>query len=227
MRSLTLGLVCSILLSAGCSGSLGSGGSGGTTASGTGGSATGGRGGAIGTGGTPGAGGSPGTVTLQVVLPSGETFCDENASCSSTQHLTLTTASGQPLALNPVGCGVSCASCAPIPCPEVPVIACPAGNYGVAVTGSTFTWDGTYSENDACEPTGASVAINCVAQKIAAPGTYVAQFCATPGTLSPTDGGGQLCTPSGASECGSVEFTFPSSKPVVISLPDDRVPPQL
>ena len=227
MRLLAPGLVYSVLLVIGCSGSLGSGGSGGTKGSGTGGSATSGTGGAIGTGGTPGAAGSPGTITLQIVLPSGETFCDENASCTSTQHLTLTTASGQPLALGSVGCGVSCSSCAPTPCPEVPVIACPAGNYGVAVTGSTFTWDGTYSENDACEPTSGAVAINCVAQKIAAPGTYIAQFCATPGVLSTTDGGGQLCTPTDLTECASVEFTFPSSQPVVISLPDDRVSPQL
>src|SRR6185437_6318321 len=125
MRLLAPGLLCSLAVSLlyGCSGSLGGGGTGGSA-------------------------GSPGTVTLQIALPAGETFCDENRSCTSTQHLTIMTASGQPLALGSAGCGVQCSSCASIPCPELPVIACPAGNWGTAVSSSNFVWDGSYTEND-------------------------------------------------------------------------------
>ena len=222
MRLLAPGLLCSLAVSLlyGCSGSLGGGATGGTPGAGT--------GGAPGSGGTPGMGGvrgtggsagSPGTVTLQIALPAGETFCDENPSCTSTQHLTIMTAAGQPLALGSAGCGVQCSSCASIPCPELPVIACPAGNWGTAVSSSNFVWDGSYTENDACEPSGASVAISCTASKIAAAGIYLAQFRATPGTLSVTDGGAELCTVTGAETCAQVEFTFPASQPVVLNVP--------
>jgi len=220
MRSLAPGLIFSILLFlfTGCSTSpLVSGGTGGRTGSGT--------GGTTGTGGAGGAAGSPGTVTLQVMFTSGQTFCDENAACSSTQHLSLMTAAGGPLTLSPTGCITSCATCGPVACPEYATIACPAGNWGTAVTGSTFAWDGTYFESGACEPNGASVAIPCVDTKVAPAGTYIAQFCATPGTLSATDGGGALCTATGAEECAAVEFSFPSPQPVVIAFPANLVLP--
>ena len=71
----------------------------------------------------------------------------------------------------------------------MPVIACPAGNYGVAVTDYDVTWDGSYVESGACEPSGASPPLMPDA-KVAPAGTYVARFCATPGTLSTPDGGG-------------------------------------
>ena len=223
MRSLTPGLLCSILLFTGCSTSaLVPGGTGGTTGSGTGGTTGSGTGG---TGGAGGSAGSPGTVTLQVTFSSGQTFCDENAACSSTQHLSVMTAAGQPLTLSPTGCVTSCATCGPLACPEYATIECPAGNRGTAVTASTFTWDGTYFESGACEPNGASVAITCVDTKSAPAGTYIAQFCATPGTLSATDGGGQLCTATGAEECAQVEFSVPSSQPVVIAFPANLVLP--
>jgi hypothetical protein len=172
--------------------------------------------------GSSGAGGSgstfPGTVTLQVGLPPGQTFCDENPACTSTQHLWVSTGSGDPLSLESVGCATSCSACAPTPCPEIPVIACPAGSSGNAVISSTFTWDGSYVESGSCKTTSA-VTIACMASKFAAPGIYVARFCATPGTLSEPDGGGQLCTPTGTQACVEVPFAFPSSQPVVISLP--------
>jgi hypothetical protein len=176
-----------------------------------------------GTGGSGGAGGSastsPGTVTLHFALPPGQTFCDENPSCSSTQHLWVGPSAGQPLSLGTVGCSTPCSTCLPILCPEIPVIACPAGSYGSAVTDSDFTWDGSYVESSSCENTSA-VAISCVAPKFAAPGLYVARFCATPGTLSLPDGGLQpQCTPTGAQSCVEVSFAFPSSQSIAIDLP--------
>jgi hypothetical protein len=220
MRFLAPGLVWSIVLSifSGCSGSLGTGATGGSSGTGSGG--TPGTGGLPGTGGVSGSGGSPGTVTLQIVLPAGQSFCDENPSCTSTQHLTIMNNAGQPLSLGAVGCGVSCSDCAAVPCPLLPVIACPAGNWGTAIANYSFVWDGSYSENDSCEPSGASLAVSCFANKTAPAGIYVAQFCATPGTLSVTDGGAELCTPTAPQSCAKVEFTFPASQPAVINLPN-------
>ena len=220
MRFFTCGLSCAVLLFAGCSASLGTpGGTGGKQTGGGGGTGTGGTG----AGGTAGSGGSPGTTTLQLTLPPTQTYCDENASCTSTQHLFLKTLSGQQLALGSgsVGCGTSCSTCSSTPCPEIPVIACPAGNRGTAVTDATVTWDGSYIESDACEPSGASVAIACTATKLAPAGAYVARFCATPGTLDMTDGGTPSCATTGAEECVEVQFDFPSSQPVSVNLPID------
>jgi hypothetical protein len=198
MRLTRCAAVLSILLLAGCpAGSLGTGGAGGA--------------------GPP----SPGTVTLQVTLPPGQTFCDENPSCTSTQHLWLTTASGEPLTLGGFGCGVNCETCAAIPCPETATIACLAGNWGVAVTNSGVTWDGSYTESGTCEPRGASAAIACTSSRFAPAGKYVARFCATPGTLSTSDGGAAVCTATGPQECLEMPFAFPSSLPVVITLPRD------
>lgn len=204
-------VVSLVLALAGCSGeSLGSGRVGGT--GGTGSTGAGGAGGSAST--------SPGTVTLQLALPPGQTFCDENPSCGVTQHLWVSTSAGALLSLGSVGCSTSCSTCAQVPCPELPVIACPAGSYGSAVTDSSFSWNGAYIESSSCENSSA-VAISCVASRFAAPGIYVARFCATPGTLSQPDGGGQpLCTPSGAQSCVDTSFAFPSSQPVVIALPN-------
>jgi hypothetical protein len=229
MRRLACGVVLGLLSLAGCTpGTLGSPGTGGTTG-------TGDTGGTSATGGTPGTGGAtagtgggglPGTVTLQIVLPPGQSFCDENPSCQTTQHLWLLTAAGQELALYAVGCIPSCSTCAPIPCPDIPVIACPAGNFGVSVTNSSFTWDGSYTESGSCEPTNTNtsvgaVALSCADTKVAAAGSYLARFCATPGTLSAPDGGVQVCTPTGAQECVETRFDFPSTQPVLITLPTD------
>jgi hypothetical protein len=211
MRFLTYGL-WAVLLSAGCSGSLGTLGAGGTGGTGSGGA---------GAAGTVGSAGSPGTTTLQLALAPTQTYCDENASCTSTQHLFLSTLAGQQLMLGSAGCGTSCSTCEPMPCPDIPLIACPAGNWATAVTDSTFTWDGSYTENDSCEPSGASLAITCTASKIAPAGTYIARFCATPGTLAASDGGPQSCAASGAQECVEVPFDFPSSQPVLVALPSD------
>ena len=220
MRLIHSARVLSVLVLAGCSGeSLGGNGTGGVK--GTGGEI--GTGGVTGTGGAGGsAGTSPGTVRLQLEVPTVRTYCDENPSCTSTQHLWVTTASGQALTLGSVGCGLDCGTCSPVPCLETPLIACPAGSWGSAVVTSSFTWDGSYTVSESCEPSGSSVAVSCTAPKFAPAGTYVAHFCATPGTLDLTDGGPPVCTPTGAQECIDVPFVFPapSSAPeVVVALP--------
>jgi hypothetical protein len=182
----------------------------------------GGSGGVTGTGGAAGAGAtSPGTVTLQVTLPPGRSYCDENASCGSTQHLAVETSSGLPLALGTIGCAVPCSTCAAVPCVEPQFVNCPAGSFGVAVTGSSLTWDGSYAEPGGCEPNGSSASISCLTATFAAAGTYVARYCATPGTLATTDGGAPYCTATGPEECVEVPFTFPSSQPITITLPTD------
>jgi hypothetical protein len=214
MRLLRCAGALSILLLAGCpGGSLGGDGTGGAK----------GTGGVTGTGGAGGSGAaSPGTVRLQLEVPTVRRYCDENPSCTSTQHLWLTTASGQALTLGSVGCGVDCETCSAPPCLETPLIACPAGSWGSAVATSSFIWDGSYTVNESCGPTGSSVAISCTAPKYAAPGTYVAHFCATPGTLDLSDGGAAVCTPTGSLECIDVPFVFPapaSAQEVVVALP--------
>ena len=219
MRLLPCGLLTAALLFGGCSGSLGTPGTGGKSGAGTGGAGSGGTG--TGGTGTGGSAGSPGTTTLQLTLPPTRTYCDENASCTSTQHLFLENLSGQQLMLGSAGCGTTCSTCTAIPCPQVPVFACPAGSRGTAVSDSTFTWDGSYTESDSCEPSGASVAIACTATKFVPAGAYVARFCATPGTLGTSDGGAPICTTTGAEECVEVVFDFPSSQPVVVYLPVD------
>jgi hypothetical protein len=60
-----------------------------------------------------------------------------------------------------------------------------------------------------------------MATTIAPVGTYVARFCATPGTLGTSDGGAQSCAVTGAQECVEVQFDFPSSQPVLVALPSD------
>lgn len=184
-------------------------------------------GGTTGSGGISGTGGvggrSPGTTTLRLTLPPTQSFCDENASCSATQHLWILSASGTAFTLGTIGCQVDCSSCTAPPCLEAPIVACPAGTFGVAVNSYDFTWDGSYVESGGCEPNGASpaVALACVYGKFAPPGMYVARFCATPGTLGTPDGGVQTCTATGPQECVEVGFPFPATEPVVITIPTD------
>jgi hypothetical protein len=65
------------------------------------------------------------------------------------------------------------------------------------------------------------VAISCTRSRFAPAGNYVARFCATPGTLGTSDGGAPVCTATGPEECVEAEFVFPSSRPVIITLPTD------
>ena len=207
MCRLPFGLAVYLLALTGCTpGTLGSAtGTGGTT--GTGGS----------TGGTTGTGGaSPGTTTLRITIPATQSFCDENPSCTTTQHLWILNASGQALTLGAVGCTPDCSTCTALPCPELPIVACPAGNFGVAVTSYDYTWDGSYIQSGSC--TSGDLSLNCADAMFATPGRYDARFCATPGTLSVPDGGIQTCTAIGPQECTDVGFDFPAAQPVMITL---------
>jgi hypothetical protein len=167
-------------------------------------------------------------VTFDMVLPSGTSFCDENPACGSTQHLWLMDTTGAALSLGPAYCQTDCSTCQQHACPEYAAILCPAAS-GVAVTDSTFTWDGSYVENGSCvgasAPSGAApTPVACVSSTYAVPGSYFARFCATPGTLEPGDGGPAVCTPTGAQQCTQVSFAYPSSGPVVIALPNTEYP---
>jgi hypothetical protein len=221
MRLLALCTLLASLPLAGCSpGTLGGAGA----TSGTGGIP--GTGGVAGTGGTTGTGGmgstSPGTTTLAISLPPTQSFCDENpSSCSSTQHLWIMTAPGHALTLGSVGCQLDCGSCTYPPCPEVPVIACPTGNFGVAIGSYAFVWDGSYVENGSCAPSTGGLAVSCVNPTYAPPGVYIAHFCATPGTLGTPDGGSPTCTATGPQECVDVDFPFPSPELALVALPAD------
>jgi hypothetical protein len=143
----------------------------------------------------------------------------------STQHFWLADGAAAGLTLGPAYCSVDCATCSEAACPELGAIQCPAGNVGVAVVSSAFTWDGSYVANGSCAavsgPTGpVSRSVACVRQQFAAPGTYTARFCATPGTLENSpDGGAALCTPSGAQVCTEVGFVYPAVQQIAITLP--------
>jgi hypothetical protein len=96
------------------------------------------------------------------------------------------------------------------------------GNFGVAVSDYSFTWNGSYTESGSCAASIGALALACADSKVAPAGSYVARFCATPGTLTAPDGGGaQVCTTTGPQECVEIRFDFPSAQPVVITLPTD------
>ena len=178
---------------------------------------TGGSNGGAGTGANGGSGGDGGlgTVTLQLVVPTATSFCDQTAMCGARgPHITISTADGKDVPMIRPGCGVFCGAngtcdqqgCTPGPC---------AVSQGFAYTGETSNWDGTSVGTSIC---GAGVV--CTTFPHVADGNYVAHMCATPGTLSMSDGGFYpTCTATGPVECIDVPFTMPSATPVVGSLP--------
>jgi hypothetical protein len=157
---------------------------------------------------------SSGTVTFHVVVPGSESFCDQLESCDNGYgHIRITTAAGQVLPM-PLSSSLS-ASCSSNVCQGI------FNNFncyaqGVAVTSGDHDWAGQYQVPSAC---GA----DCLVRTYAPPGQYVAQLCATPGALTPVDGGSlpnlATCTATGPEECGPiVPFTFPSATPVELPL---------
>jgi hypothetical protein len=163
----------------------------------------GGAGGAAGA--TPDAG-KTGSVTLRLVLPSGQSFCDR---CGGITHITILGGVGQTLETGVPSCSTTCSSCAPTLCPAVACLprALPTTN--------DFTWDGTSNTGSTC---GAHV--TCFQPGAAPAGRYVARMCATPGVATPADGGFvSTCTPSGPIQCIDVAFDFPGPSPVVGTLP--------
>jgi hypothetical protein len=177
----------------------------------------GGAGGTTGTGGSSAGGtaGSPGSVTFVLTTSSDVRFCDQLSCASRTTHLSITTLGGQ--AVNwPAGeCGTTdCMTCRQLLCPLAAVL-CPAPE-GVVYTGGTSTWDGSYLATSTCGAAHTS----CSQPQFAAPGRYVAEFCATPGDVSQPDAGFfPICTATGPVQCTQVAFDFPSSTPVQLTLP--------
>jgi hypothetical protein len=171
-----------------------------------------------GPGGT-GAGGSPGTVTFHLTVAGGAAFCDQESCGGAPQHLSIMTSTGVALPTPTTGnCGTtSCTSCQSFLCPEVAIV-CPAPE-GVAYTGEDQTWDGSYGATSTC---GASH-LTCQETKFVLPGRYVAQFCATPGAVTPGDGGPASCDATASAQCTETTFDFPSPSAVTLTLPAAHV----
>jgi hypothetical protein len=181
-----------------------------------------GLGGSTGTGGTPtggsggggSAGGSPGTITFMLTTPSSVSFCDQLTCGGGNQHLSIFTADGTELSWPAgSGCGVDCASCSPMPCPQIAIL-CPASE-GVAYTGGTLTWDGSFTATSSC----GTAHTTCTGPRYAAPGSYVAKFCATVGTVSQPDAGLPVCSSTYPTVCTEATFQYPAAGTVLISLP--------
>lgn len=165
------------------------------------------------TGGRGGTGGSPGTVTFVLTTMSDGAFCDQLTCGGGNQHLTITTPSGDVLNWpGGVGCGTDCSTCRQLACPEL-AIACPAPE-GVVYKGGTVTWDGSFNATSTCGAANTS----CLAPKYAAPGSYVARFCATVGTVTQPDGGLPVCNTNGFQQCTETTFDFPGAGTVQLEV---------
>jgi hypothetical protein len=136
--------------------------------------------------------------------------------------LSISTTTGVALPPSVVGnCGTtSCTSCQAFLCPELAIL-CPAPS-GAAYTGEDQTWDGSYAGTSTC---GASH-VSCAETRFVVPGRYVAEFCATPGTVTPADGGPPACTATGPMQCTQTTFDFPSASTVNLTLPVTNVATQ-
>ena len=148
---------------------------------------------------------SPGTVTFRLSLPSTRTFCDQVDPCSKGPvHFSFVAASGALLWPNLVDrCPTFCSDeCIPTPCPAIP---CGLGS-GVALTGDLeATWDGSHYESAIC-----GINVGCARNKFVAPGNYLVEMCATPGTLKVDETTGvQNCAAMGRQECVAVPFAIP------------------
>jgi hypothetical protein len=161
---------------------------------------------------------SSGSVTFHYVVPSSASFCDQWPGCPNAYaHLRIRTAAGEALRIVASSCWGLCSptdgcgeECYQVYCPP----------QGVAVITEDLAWNGRHDVPSAC---GA----DCLVPTYAPPGPYTAQLCATPGTLTPADGGALFpdlatCTNTGPEVCGpTVPFTFPSATPVELPLVAD------
>ena len=155
---------------------------------------------------------SPGTVTLELTINPSTTFCDHRTLCDVVQHITILTATGQPLGwtanmCEPAQCS---AQCQPASCPT---LACLPDDR--AYSGEQVVWDGNYQEELSCG------GFTCLRSRFAPPGHYLAQMCATAGTFVPGDASpsNAICTPSGHPQCVTIGFDLPGAVPVVGRLP--------
>ena len=170
-----------------------------------------------GTGGTSGLGGSPGTVAFILTTSPSHSYCDQLSCWGGTAHFSIATADGQPVNSYGSGapCGTAdCTTCIQYECPEIGAIACPAPS-GVAYTGGTMSWDGSYFAMSTC----GSTKMACGTTRYMPPGRYVAEFCATQGEVTQPDAGPPVCTATAAQECTQASFDFPSATPVQLTLP--------
>jgi hypothetical protein len=173
--------------------------------------------------GRPPAGGVPdasvGTVTFQVDIPSTAGYCDQVGPCSgSPAHIAITDSAGRSYGqMAPFFCSCSETTCIP----WCLTIFCGGPGYGVAVTAGNQVWQGVYyAASDRCGASCGDV------PHYLPPGPYIAQLCATPGTMSTVDGGQPVCTRTGDPVCGpTVPFIYPSATPIVLTLaaPDGSV----
>lgn len=182
---------------------------------------TGGAGGQSGGGGQPSTGGSggrggagggtsPGTIDITFDVEDRGAYCRQDDGCSLGSAVVISSADGRAMTLNAGWCPTMCDDCAPQPCPG---LACMP--VGVEVTGASLTWDGTFFESGTC---GAGTP--CVSRRFAPAGSYVAEFCATRGSIqTPGTNGDSECVASGSPECVSVEFDLPGSGSVGATLP--------
>jgi hypothetical protein len=155
---------------------------------------------------------SPGTVTVRLLLPSGQSFCDEASGCGGVTHVSFGTETGQWLNVGASWCGVRCSDCLALPCPAIPVCIGQAG--GVMITTVESTWDGSYVESSTC-----GNAVACTTPRFVRPGRYVARLCATPGEVTMT-GAAPVCTATGSDACMDVPFDLPGATVVEAHLPD-------
>ncbi|HSS37490.1 MAG TPA: hypothetical protein VLT58_01860 [Polyangia bacterium] len=168
-----------------------------------------------GSGGKGGTAGSPGSVTFVLATSPGVSFCDQLSCASQPTHLSITDASGRPVDWSNGRCGTTdCTTCQQLLCPLAAPVLCPAPE-GYVYTGGTRTWDGSYLATSTCGTAHTS----CSQPTFAAPGRYVAQFCATPGEVTQSDAAYfPVCTATGTVQCVEVPFDFPSATPVQLTL---------
>ena len=156
---------------------------------------------------------SVGTVTFHIVTPTTQSFCDQIGPCAGgASHVVVSTAAGTTLDLTASSfCESSCPQSGQ--CTQRCLsISCIGPGEGSAVTSGDQQWSGVYYGPSVCGAT-------CLVPTYAPAGQYVAQFGATPGTLSSPDAGPPTCTTTGSVECGpSVPFNFPSATPVDLTL---------
>jgi hypothetical protein len=156
-------------------------------------------------------GSSPGTVTLELTIDPSTAFCDHKTSCDEIEHITILTASGQPLGWAGSTCPPARCSepCLPVSCPQ----ACLQDDG--SFTGQQMVWNGSYDEELSC------AGVTCLRARFAPPGHYLAQMCATAGTFVPGDAApsNATCTPAGSPQCVTIGFDLPSALPIVGQLP--------
>jgi len=155
---------------------------------------------------------SPGTVTLRLLLPEGQEFCDLIYNCNGPTHIRIGKESGNWLTVGVSPCDsvARCSTCTPPVCSDG---ACPTIGIavGVPVTSVETTWNGSTVDWSTCG-SGA----RCYSPTFVPAGRYVARLCATPGM---TDADTQTtCMQTGPEECVETTFDLPAPPLVEVSL---------